>query len=130
MESKRPAIHSAPSILLWEDGPLEKGCVYHKRGALNAPFVSGQIDLFVMPRLARSRPIAITLNIRTLQVRKNTKLTGAISRPEEVTSLHKRLAPKLSQIGFSTEKASAVVTEICRFVIAEGEAINQALRRT
>lgn len=35
-------------MLIWEDGPREKGCTYHTLAKLRDKFGSGHLDVFVV----------------------------------------------------------------------------------
>src|SRR5262245_61915782 len=48
--------------LHWKPGPKTLGCVYHPRGVYKRPAADSLVvDVFIMPRIARKRPVAVTV---------------------------------------------------------------------
>lgn len=48
-------------MLDWSDGPREQGCIYHKRGVCALGADALIVDVYIMPSIASTRPIAFTL---------------------------------------------------------------------
>ena len=70
----------------WKPGPKTLGCVYHMRGIHPSAGDSLVVDVFIMPRLAGRRPVAVTIgryrNYKPVkkcewQVRDPTKSAGS-----------------------------------------------------
>ena len=95
-------------MLRWTEGAREKGCDYHKKATFNLLVATGQVDVFVMPKIRKARPIAITLNVTTRTAGKKT-LKGSVAVPDEIETLQVRLTPKLAILGFGPNQAAALV---------------------
>lgn len=67
-------------MLKWVDGPRDRGCEYHKKAVFRFPSANGQVDVFVMPAIARARPVAITNNVTTRKDRKETLKDAVATR--------------------------------------------------
>lgn len=120
-----PRLGDAKPFLQWEEGPKNRGCSYHQLARFHSAFASGQLDVFVMPRIATRRPIAITINVRTL-ARKRT-LKGSIATSKEATSLGSRLTPRLVGLGWSEERAGRLSDALTTFILGHAIEIDAAL---
>src|SRR5262245_17324382 len=116
-------------MLTWIEGPLDYGCDYHMLARFSSAAASGQIDVFVMPKIARARPIAITLNVQTRKSGKK-RLRGSLARPAEAPSLRKRLTPKLISLGIGSDGSAALVDEVVALIEKEAALIGRSLARS
>lgn len=78
-------------MLTWVQGDLKRGCVWHLKSRISVASATGQVDVFVMPKIASVRPIAVTLNLQVPTGKK--RLRGALAAPGEAESLRSRLVP-------------------------------------
>ena len=113
-------------MLKWTEGPRTRGCAYHQKAKYQSPFLMLQVDVFVMPRIARSRPIAITLHVTTRKAGYK-RMRGSITKPREAASLAGRLVPKLVALSVGDERSAAIAADIAKLIERDADQIRQAL---
>jgi hypothetical protein len=113
-------------MLTWLDGPRRLGCAYHKKAGIRLGAVTGQVDVFVMPKIARVRPIAVTLNVRTLRSGSKT-LRGSVATIDDAIGLRTRLTPKLIALGVPEGRAVDIVGDTIGLIQQDAHVITAAL---
>jgi hypothetical protein len=113
-------------MLTWLDGQRRLGCEYHKKAIIRFPTVAGQVDVFVMPKIARTRPIAITLNVQTAKSGPK-RLRGSVATIDDAVSLRARLTPKLIALGVTEGRAIDIVDSTIGLIQQDAHIIKAAL---
>jgi hypothetical protein len=113
-------------MLTWKEGPRELGCEFHKVGQFEGPEARVHVDVFVLPKLAPGRPIAVTLR-GGLPRRARSVQQTELRDPEDTQHLHVTLVPALERAGVSTGLAHTFVDDIVRLVMDEADAIRAAM---
>lgn len=116
------------TTLRWSDGPKQRGCVYHKRGTCRFLDDSIVVDVFVMPRIVKARPIAITIGryrdckpVAPKEQRQLRSLDRIAGANVEVSSALQRLGVPLDMaisLGCEVEGLLSRETEGLRGVLA------------
>ncbi len=113
-------------MLQWTEGPKERGHIYHQRGVCPLGADSLVVDIFVMPSIAHTRPIAMTLGryrhgkpMRTEQ----WQLPGA----DDWSIVGRELPALFTKVGVRPENVAVLTGEVEQLLIRETPALRQAL---
>lgn len=110
----------------WSDGPKRLGCVYHQRGVRKFGADSIVADVFVMPRIARRRPIAVTIG-RYRNYKPITKVEWQLRQPEEAMNAAERFAELFGKVGVQFEIAAELADELRDFILREATVLKKTL---
>jgi hypothetical protein len=113
-------------MLAWTEGRRERGCAYHKKARFVLLTIRGQIDVFVMPKIKRARPIAVTFNMTSMGSQKK-RLKDELKDPGDVAHLRSRLGPRLIALGMPSDAASGLVDGVVALVHKDASHILAAL---
>ena len=113
-------------MLRWGDGPKKLGCVYHKRGIRAMKGEHLVVDVFIMPRLLRKRPIAITVG-RYRDYKSIAKKDWQMRTPIEAVGSSDGLSRLFEGIGVPKVTALALAAEVGEFLTLESEALRSVL---
>jgi hypothetical protein len=113
--------------LHWTPGPKKLGCVYHQRGV--CPRLGGEslvVDVFVMPRIARKRPVALTV-CRYRNYRPALKREWQLRDPKNTSGVAIEVAGLFEQVGAPSTVAVALGTDVERFLVREARTLQKVL---
>lgn len=113
-------------MISWKAGPKRLGCVYHQRAVHNVGGDSIVVDVFIMPRIARRRPIAVTIG-RFRNYRAVVKAEWQLRQPEEVANATDHLAALFSKAGVSEAVSVALAGDVRDFILREAPRLKKAL---
>lgn len=113
-------------MIRWSQGPKERGCVYHQRGVYRLAGDSLVADVFVMPRIAARRPIAITIG-RYREYKPISKSEWQLSDSTEAQTAAKQLASMFEEVGAPPEVASILGRDVQGLLVREAPALAEAL---
>ena len=113
-------------MMSWERGPKRLGCVYHQRAVRRADGDSIVVDVFIMPRIARRRPIAITIG-RYRNYKAVVKAEWQLRQPEEVASAGQQLAALFAKVGASEALATEFIADVREFILRESATLRKTL---
>lgn len=113
-------------MMSWKRGPKRLGCVYHQRAVRRVGDDSMVVDVFVMPRIARRRPIAVTIG-RYRNYRAVVKAEWQLRQPEEVASADQQLAAPFAKVGASEAQATELIADVREFILRESATLRKTL---
>ncbi len=115
------------AILRWSEGPKNSGCVYHKRGACRFGGDSIVVDVFVMPRISKARPIAITIGRYRNYKPAQAKEQWQIASPDGIVGCHEEVATRLIRVGLPQALAGPLATQVEDLLARESEILRGVL---
>src|SRR6187401_1141642 len=110
----------------WKSGPKTLGCVYHMRGIHLSAGDSLIIDVFIMPRLARRRPVAVTIG-RYRDFKPIEKHEWQLADPKKSAGSAAEIARFLEAVGASADLAKALGIDAERFLASKSAALKRVL---
>jgi hypothetical protein len=115
------------AILRWSEGPKKRGCVYHKRGTCRFGDDSIVVDVFVMPRISKARPIAITIgrykNYKPAQPTEQWQLES----PDRILGCNVGASVRLLRVGVPQILAAPLGRQVEDLLSREAENIRKVL---
>ena len=115
------------AILRWSEGPKERRCVYHKRGTCRFGDDSVVVDVFVMPRIIKARPIAITIgryrNYKPAQPTEQWQLKS----PDRIVGCHVEASARLLRVGLPQVLAGSLGRQVEALLSREADNIRKVL---
>jgi|GEM_PF-4958135 len=119
-------MRSIDKPLEWIQGKREKGCTYHtlSRARWNGDTI--QIDVFVMPSISASRPIAITVGLYR-DYHAVEKHKSAIMNTQELDAAAKKTSQALVSLGVSLDTAVLRASEVSKRIQRDAKAISAAM---
>lgn len=113
-------------MIRWSPGPKERGCIYHQRGVYRLGGASIVADVFVMPRIASRRPIAITIG-RYRDYRPISKAEWQLTNSSEARSAANKLVSMFEQVGTPPGVAATLGRDVQELLVREAPALTKAL---
>jgi hypothetical protein len=110
--------------IVWEDGPHNHGCAYHKVAIYDVDGSRMKIDVFVMPAAANTCPVRITVN--------SSKLTNpehlALNDPGDADSHLAAIDDRLKKLGLSSVVAAYCAGDVVALIKRDAENIRATQR--
>jgi hypothetical protein len=113
-------------MMRWQAGPKNFGCVYHQRAVRPAGEDSVVVDVFIMPKILRRRPIAVTIG-RYRNYKAVAKADWQLRRPEDASEAGAELTGLFEKIGVPPGTAADLAAETQRFIKQEASSLAQVL---
>ena len=110
----------------WSDGPREQGCIYHKRGVCALGADSLMVDVYVMPSIASTRPIAVTIGryrhdkpMRT----EHWQLHGV----DDLSLVPRELPMILAKVGVRPQHVPTLTSDVEELLLRESATLTEVL---
>ena len=113
-------------MIRWSPGPKDRGCIYHQRGVVRMAGDSFVADVFVMPRIAARRPIAITVG-RYRDYKPISKEEWQLCDASEAHAAAEKLISMFLEVGTPPGVAATLGLEVQGLLGREGAALTKAL---
>ena len=110
----------------WSDGPKNFGCVYHQRGVCKHAGDSILADVFIMPRIASRRPIAVTIG-RYRDYKPVSKREWQLRDPSTAAKFRAKVSSLFEEVGASTTIAQQLGAEVCAFLVQQSSTLKAVL---
>lgn len=113
-------------MLHWSEGPRAHGCIYHKRGVCPLGADSLVVDVFIMPSVVKTRPIAITIG-RYRHDKPMKKEQWQLYGINDLSPVARELPTLLAKVGVRSENVAGLSTEIEQWLIRESATLKEVL---
>src|SRR5207247_1867079 len=114
-------------MIRWQPGPKKLGCVYHQRGVHPLKGESLVVDVFIMPRIARRRPIAVTIG-RYRNYKPVAKREWHLQDPDKHAGVATEVSVLVERVGATPDVAATLGGEVERFLAREAKTLRGILR--
>jgi hypothetical protein len=98
-------------MLRWSAGPTKLGCIYHQRGVRRFGEDSLVVDVFVMPKIFRRRPIAITIG-RYRDYKPVAKREWQLADPRDRGNVAEHIAELFESVGAQKALAKQLGSDV------------------
>jgi predicted aminopeptidase len=110
----------------WKSGPKTLGCAWHMRGIYSSSGDSLVVDVFIMRRLARRRPVAVTIG-RYRNYKPIKKQEWQLTDPTNNAGTASEVARYLESVGASKDLAQQLGGDVEQFLASKSETLQRVL---
>lgn len=114
------------AMFTWKPGPKTLGCVYHMRGVYPLAGDSLIGDVFIMPRLAQRRPVAVTIG-RYRNYKPVKKCEWHLKDPTKSDGSASDITRLLESVGAPPDLAKQLGADVERFLAAKSVTLKKVL---
>jgi len=110
--------------IVWEEGPHDRGCPYHKVAMYDADGGRLKIDVFVMPSASTTCPVRITVN----SSKSPDPQRLALSDPGDADAHLTAIDDRLKKLGLPAVLAAYCAADVVALIKREADSIRATQR--